>query len=156
MSHWQALPMIGLGSDKKRGKMIFTFYFLSTIIHKNSSQYWIVKDVKDGVSYKSYRKAGLDIAESCNIFPSLVSSIGKIWESDLYFAAQLPRGFHHFHGVGWGGAGRGAPPSPKGGAGNSPPPRRAGRLSLVHESLSSMLYVGWMGWMDGMVIISYR
>ena len=27
----------------------FTFYFLSMIIHKYSSQYWIVKDVKDGV-----------------------------------------------------------------------------------------------------------
>ena len=28
----------------------FTFYFLLMTIHKNSSQYWIVKDVKDGVS----------------------------------------------------------------------------------------------------------
>ena len=36
--------------SKKRGKRIFTFYFLSTIIHKNSSSYWIVKELKDGVS----------------------------------------------------------------------------------------------------------
>ena len=32
---------------KKRAKRIITFFFLSTIIHKNNSQYWIVKDVKD-------------------------------------------------------------------------------------------------------------
>ena len=84
----------------------FTFYFLSMIIHKYSSQYWIVKDVKDGVPCIPYWQAELGTFQCCNIVPSLVSYIGKI--------GQLPRGFDHFC---W--------------AGNPPSPRGAGRPSLT-------------------------
>ena len=48
----------------------------------------------------------------CNIVLSLVSSIGKNLRSGPCFALQLPHGFDHFCGVGWGTpllpAGRGA------------------------------------------------
>ena len=106
----------------------FTFSFLSTIIHKNSSQYWIEKD---GVSCISYWQTGLGIVQSCNIVPSLVSSIGESWDSGLYFAPQLPRSFDHFYG-----AGSPRPPSPQRGVGlGTPLPRGAGRASLV-ETIS--------------------
>ena len=77
------------------------------MIHKNSSQYWIVKDVKNGVSCISYWQTGLGIVQCCNIVPSFVSSIGESWDSGLYFAPQLPRGFDHLYR-----AGRGTPPLP--------------------------------------------
>ena len=73
----------------------FTFSFLSMIIHKIISQYWIVKDVKDGVSCISYWQAGLGIVQCCNIVPSLVSSIEKKLEN---WAFLLSRNFP----TGWG------------------------------------------------------
>ena len=51
----------------------------------------------------SYWQAGLGIVQCCNIVPSLISSIGESWDSGLYFAPQLPRGFDHFYGAGRGG-----------------------------------------------------
>lgn len=43
----------------------------------NSFQYWIVKDVKDGVSCISYSQAGLGIVQCYNIVPTLVPSVEK-------------------------------------------------------------------------------
>ena len=94
------------------------------MIHKNSSQYWIVKDVKDGVSCISYWQAGLGIVQCCNIVPSLLSSFGESWDSGIYFAPQLPRGFDHFYGAGRGGE---PPPPHSAGRGGEPPlPRGEG------------------------------
>ena len=91
----------------------FTFSYVSTIFHKKSSQYWVVKD---GVSCISYWQAGLGLVQCCNIVPSLVPSVGKNWESGFYFAPKLPRGFDHFVGR----AGVGNPPSPRGRATSRP------------------------------------
>ena len=69
-------------------------------------------------------QAGLGIVQCCNIVPSLVSSFGESWDSGIYFAPQLPRGFDHFYGAGQGGE----PPLPtaRGGAGNPPFPAGQG------------------------------
>ena len=48
-----------------------------SIIHKSSSQYCIVIDVKDGVFCMSCFQVGLGISNSCRIIPLLVSSFVK-------------------------------------------------------------------------------
>ena len=62
----------------------------------------------------SYWQAELGIVQCCNIVPSLVSIIGKVWESGLYFAPQPPCGLDHFFGVG-------PPPLLSAGRGGKPP-----------------------------------
>ena len=46
----------------------FILYFFSTIIHKDSSQFWILQYVKDDVSCISCWQAGLGIVQCWNIF----------------------------------------------------------------------------------------
>ena len=76
----------------------------------------LVRGVTD--TYKGNRPTPLPppIVQCCNILPSLVSSMEKIWECDLCFSLPLFRGFDHSCGAGnptskWGGfpGGRGRP-----------------------------------------------
>ena len=87
----------------------------------------------------SYWQAGLSIVQGCNIIPSLISSIRESWDSGLYFAPQLPRGFDHFYGAGRGGE---PPPPHSAGRGGEPhPPRGAERPSLVIVMMMMMVMI---------------
>ena len=82
------------------------------IIINSTKDYILDKKVFSLFTFSSisYWQAGLGIVQCCNIVPSFVSSIGESWDSGLYFAPQLPRGFDHFYGTGRGGE----PPLPRG------------------------------------------
>ena len=83
------------------------------IIHKNNSQYWI-GGCKGWCLFHILLTGWMGIVQCCNIVPSLVSIIGKVWESGLYFAPQPPCGLDHFFGVG-------PPPLLSVGRGGKPP-----------------------------------
>ena len=115
----------------------FTFYFLSKIIHRKSSQYWIVNDVEDGVSCISNWHTGLVIVQCCNIVPSLVSPFENFWESVLYFAPQLPHFFDHFCRA------RNSPlPTVRDGVGC--PSLPCTMHSIFYASLCTSLFLNWI------------
>ena len=113
----------------------FTFSFLAMIIHRVNSQYWIVKDVKDGVSCISYWQAGLGIVQCCIIVPSL--DWNPLLEKSKNRASFLPHNFPAVLII-FVGRGREPPPHSAERGGEPLPPRRAGRSFL---NVTTVLYL---------------